>query len=184
VQWERRRRRPGRLAIAAEKRALIRRMSQQNVLWGAPRIQGELAKLGIRVSRTTVAKYMARRSGLPSPTWRTFIHHHAYDLVASGVSAELARRLYALSVQAIGALRWWLTSWMTGKTQQSAPRGIVPHTPLSAPTSVPTIQALGFVDHRRVPERSPPTPQWPGDHDPMCIDVPRAIETAPIRLAA
>ncbi len=54
------RQRPGRPAIAAEVRALIRRMSRENVLWGAPRIHGELAKLGVRVSRTTVAKYMDR----------------------------------------------------------------------------------------------------------------------------
>jgi putative transposase len=67
VRWGHERRRPGRPAIAAERRALIRRMSRENVLWGAPRIHGELAKLGIRVSRTTVAKYMARRLGPPSP---------------------------------------------------------------------------------------------------------------------
>src|ERR671925_135226 len=60
------RKRPGRPAIAAETRALIRQMSRANVLWGAPRIHGELAKLGITVSRTTVAKYMERRPGPPS----------------------------------------------------------------------------------------------------------------------
>jgi putative transposase len=50
------RKRPGRPAIASETRALIRHMSGENVLWGAPRIHGELAMLGIKVSRTTVAK--------------------------------------------------------------------------------------------------------------------------------
>jgi hypothetical protein len=184
LRWWHGRQRPGRPAIPAEIRALIRRMSQQNVLWGAPRIQGELAKLGIRVSRTTVAKYMARRLGPPSPTWHTFLRHHAYDVVASGAYGKLVRRLHALSVQAIRALRWWLTSWMTSKAQRSAPRGIVPLTPLSAPTSVPNIQALGIVDRIRVPERSPPNPQRPGYHAPMVIDVPRAIETAPVHLAA
>ena len=54
--------------------------------------------------RTTIAKYMARRLGPPSPTWRTFLRHHADDGVAKGAYAELARRLHTLSVQAIQAL--------------------------------------------------------------------------------
>src|SRR5262245_41015725 len=99
VRWEHGRKRPGRPAIAAELRALIRRMSRENVLWGAPRIHGELVKLGIRVSRTTVAKYRDRRLGPPSLTWRTFLRHHADDVVAGGASAALARRLHALSGQ-------------------------------------------------------------------------------------
>jgi hypothetical protein len=178
------RQRPGRPAIAAERRALIRRMSQENVLWGAPRIQGELAKLGMRLSRTTIAKYMARRLGPPSPTWHTFLRHQAYDVVASGAYAELARRLHGLSVQAIQALRWWLASWMTTEAQRSARRDIVSLTSLSAPTFVPNIQALGIMDRIRVPERSPPNPQRPGYHDPIFVGVPSAVETAPVRLAA
>jgi hypothetical protein len=184
LRWWHGRQRPGRLAITAEMRALIRRMSQENVLWGAPRIQGELATLGIRVSRTTIAKYMARRPGPPSPTWRTFLRHHADAVVAGGASAELARRLHALSVQAIQTLRWWLASWMTTEAQRSARRDIVSLTPLSATTSVPSVRALGLVDRVRIPERSPPNPQRPGHHDLVRVDVPRAVETAPVRLAA
>jgi len=56
---------------------LIRTMSEANPLWGAPRIHGELLKLGIDVSQSTVAKYMPRRKGPPSPTWRTFVANHA-----------------------------------------------------------------------------------------------------------
>jgi Homeodomain-like domain len=178
------RKRPGRPAIAAEMRALIRRMSRENVLWGAPRIQGELATLGVRVSRTTVARYMARRLGPPSPTWRTFLRHHAYDFVPGGASAELARRLHALAVQAIRALRWWLASWTTSEAQRSARRDVASLTPLSSTTSVSSLWAPGIVDRVRVPERSPPNPQRPGHHDPVRVDVPRAIETAHMRLAA
>jgi hypothetical protein len=156
VRWEHGRRRPGRPAIAAEMRALIRRMSRENVLWGAPRIQGELAKLGIRVSRTTVAKYMDRRLGPPSPTWRTFLRHHAYDVVSGRAYAALARRLHALSVQAIRALRWWLASWTTSDAQQSAQRDVASLTPLSSTTSGLSLWAPGIVDCVRVPERSPP----------------------------
>jgi hypothetical protein len=47
-------------------------MSRANPLWGAPRIHGELLKLGLDVSQATVAKYMVRRAGTPSPTWRSF----------------------------------------------------------------------------------------------------------------
>ena len=70
--------------MASEMRALIRRMSQENVLWGAPRIHGELATLGVRVLRTTVAKSMARRPGPPSQTWRAFLRNHTRDLTARG----------------------------------------------------------------------------------------------------
>ena len=72
----------GRPAIAPEVRDLIRRMSQANPLWGAPRIHGELLKLGINLSQTTVAKYMIRRPRPPSPSWRAFLDNHLEDLVS------------------------------------------------------------------------------------------------------
>src|SRR5215813_1508405 len=99
---------------------LMCRMSQENVLWGEPRIQGELAKLGVRVSRTTIAKYMARRPGPPSPTWCTFLHHHASALVAGGVYAELAHRLQASSITVMQVFQRWLASWTTSGAQQPA----------------------------------------------------------------
>jgi hypothetical protein len=57
-------------------------MCRANPLWGAPRIHGELLKLGIEISETTVAKYMIRRRGLPSQTWRTFLLNHAKETIA------------------------------------------------------------------------------------------------------
>jgi transposase InsO family protein len=57
-------------------------MSQANVTWGAPRIRNELAKLGIEVAVSTVAKHMPRRRRPPSPTWRAFLENHLKDLVA------------------------------------------------------------------------------------------------------
>ena len=59
----------------AELRALIRRMSAENPLWGAPRIHGELLKLGFEVAQSSVAKYMLRRCGPPSQGWRTFLRN-------------------------------------------------------------------------------------------------------------
>jgi hypothetical protein len=62
----------GRPQIDADLRALIRRMSVDNPLWGAPRIHGELLKLGFEVAQSSVAKYMVKRSEPPSPGWRAF----------------------------------------------------------------------------------------------------------------
>ena len=76
------RRRGGRPQIPTELRALIRRMSTENRLWGAPRIHGELLKLGFEVSQSTVAKYMARRRGPPSQGWRAFLANHAPHIAA------------------------------------------------------------------------------------------------------
>src|SRR6201990_430528 len=72
----------GRPKPPLEIRHLIREMSLANPLWGAPRIHGELLKLGIDVGQTTVAKYMARGRRPPSPGWKTFLHNHA-DAIAS-----------------------------------------------------------------------------------------------------
>jgi putative transposase len=76
------RRRSGRPVISTELRDLIRRMSYANPLWGAPRIHGELLKLGVTVSQATVSKYMVRPRRPPSQAWRTFLKNHAQDLIA------------------------------------------------------------------------------------------------------
>src|SRR5712664_3287813 len=74
--------RGGRPQIDTELRALIRQMSTENQLWGAPRIHGELLKLGFSVAQSTVAKYMVKRPGPPSQGWRTFLRNHAPDIAA------------------------------------------------------------------------------------------------------
>src|SRR6201981_2876434 len=72
----------GRPPIDIELRILIRRMSIENPLWGAPRIHGELLKLGFEVAQSSVAKYMVKRRGPPSQGWRTFLRNHAPDIAA------------------------------------------------------------------------------------------------------
>src|SRR5450756_677738 len=72
----------GRPQIETELRVLIRRMSVENPLWGAPRIHGELLKLGFEIAQSSVAKYMVKRRGPPSQGWRTFLHNHAPDIAA------------------------------------------------------------------------------------------------------
>jgi transposase InsO family protein len=72
----------GRPRTPADIRQLIREMSLANPLWGAPRIHGELLKLGIDIGQTTVAKYMAKRRRPPSQGWKTFLRNHA-DAITS-----------------------------------------------------------------------------------------------------
>jgi transposase InsO family protein len=74
--------RGGRPPIGAELRALIRRMSVENVLWGAPRIQGELLKLGFVVAQSTVARYMAKNDDPSGQSWSTFLRNHAPRIAA------------------------------------------------------------------------------------------------------
>src|SRR5216684_1570374 len=76
------RRHGGRPTVAPEIRKLIREMSIANPLWGAPRIHGELLKLGIDIGQTSVAKYMARRRDPPSQGWRTFLENHMKSMVS------------------------------------------------------------------------------------------------------
>jgi putative transposase len=77
IYWRWRSRCPGRPKTSAEIRALIRRMSRANPLWGAPRIHGELLKLGIDVSQATVGRHLPHRRNAPSSTWRTYNSHHS-----------------------------------------------------------------------------------------------------------
>ena len=80
--WKSEHGRSGRPGISKEIRDLIRTMSKANVIWGAPRIHGELLKLGIEVSQATVAKYMVKPSKPPSQSWRTFLENHFRQMVS------------------------------------------------------------------------------------------------------
>src|SRR6202795_2442689 len=80
--WKVRRGQPGRPVISCEVRDLIRRMCRQNPGWGAPRIHGELLKLGIDIGESSVSKYMVRCRKPPSQTWRTFLENHLTQLVS------------------------------------------------------------------------------------------------------
>src|SRR2546422_4917939 len=93
IAWQRKRfrdhwtrlsrtRKSGRPAINTELRELIRKISSANPLWGTPRIVGELAKLGIKVAKSTVDKYRVRSRKTPSPTWKAFLKNHINDVVS------------------------------------------------------------------------------------------------------
>ena len=99
------RRRGGRPIVPVEIRRLIREMSIANPLWGAPRIHGELLKLGIDIGQTSVAKYMARRRGPPSQGWKTFLNNHAEGIAAMDlfvVRTISFRLLYGLLIMGHG----------------------------------------------------------------------------------
>jgi transposase InsO family protein len=82
-RWKSHPRGPGRPATHADIRRLIREMHAANPLWGAPRIHGELQKLGIEIAQATVAKYLGRRRGTPpSQTWRAFLSNHVAQLAS------------------------------------------------------------------------------------------------------
>ena len=111
VQWHRHgfrlfwrwRSRSGRPSLDREVRDLIRQMNAANPLWGAPRIHGELLKLGIEISQATVAKYMVRRRGRPSPTWRSFLRNQAAGIAAIDmfvVASASFRLLYVMIILA------------------------------------------------------------------------------------
>ena len=100
-RWQSRSRKLGRPKIDAEIRQLIRQMSQENPLWGAPRILSELQLLGYSVAERTVAKYMVRGKKPPSQTWKTFLDNHLQDIAAIDfftVPTATFRVLYCLLV--------------------------------------------------------------------------------------
>jgi hypothetical protein len=80
--WKMSRGQPGRPPMSKEIRQLIRKMSRENPLWGAPRIHGELLKLGVDIGETSVGKYIVRGRNPPSQTWRTFLENHANTMVS------------------------------------------------------------------------------------------------------
>jgi hypothetical protein len=82
-RWKIRRGKLGRPAVPADVRSLIRAMSRDNPLWGAPRIHGELLKLGIALGESSVSKYMVHHRNPPSQTWRTFLDNHVKTIVSA-----------------------------------------------------------------------------------------------------
>ena len=101
IYWRWRSRCPGRPKTNNEIRDLIRRISLDNPLWGAPRIHGELLKLGIEVSQATVGRFLPRRSKSPSPTWRAFLQNHMAVMAAVDmfvVATATFKLLYAMIV--------------------------------------------------------------------------------------
>lgn len=128
---------PGRPKIDRELRALIRQMSRENRLWGAPRIHGELLKLGFEVAESTVSRYMVRHRGPPSQTWRTFLRNHADAIAAIDlcvVQTATFERLFVFIVVGHGRrqLLWFAVTrhptaeWLSQQIVEAFPWGMTP----------------------------------------------------------
>jgi len=89
---------PGRPRRGADIRKLVKAMAEANLSWGAPRIHGELLKLGIEISERTVSRLMPQRHTAPSQTWRTFLDNHVRDLVSVDFFTVPTARLHVLFV--------------------------------------------------------------------------------------
>jgi transposase InsO family protein len=168
--------RGGRPQIEADLRALIRRMSIENPLWGAPRIHGELLKLGFQVAQSTVAKYMIERCGPPSQGWRTFLRNHAPEVAAIDlfvVPTIGLKLLYGIVIMRLDRRRLVWTNVTTNPTAEwiarqvaeafpwdQAPRYLLRDRDKSYGVIVRhRLRAMGIRDHPTAP-RSP----WQNGH--------------------
>jgi putative transposase len=164
------RHRPGRPAVAPEARALIRAMSEANPLWGAPRIHGELLKLGIDVSQATVAKYIGRRRRPPSQTWRTFLANHIDQIVAADffvvptityrllfvlvILAHHRRRIVHIAVTEHPTAGWTAQQLREAFPEDAAPRYLIHDRDHAFAALATTASGMGIEELRTAP-RSP-----------------------------
>lgn len=164
------RRRLGRPTIPPAVRALIRTMSQSNPLWGAPRIHGELLKLGIDVSQATVAKYLVRHRRPPSQSWRTFLTNHVDQIMAADffvvptatgrllfvlvMLAHYRRRVVHVAVTAHPTAAWTAQQLREAFPWDDAPRYLIRDRDLSFAAIGATAEAMTITEVLTAP-RSP-----------------------------
>jgi transposase InsO family protein len=168
--------RGGRPKVPIENRSLIRRISEENRLWGAPRIHGELLKLGIEVAQSTVAKYMARGGRGRSQTWKTFLHNHSTGIGAMDflivptagfrllfvlvILKHQRRRLISLTVTANPTAEWIARQITEAFPWDEAPDYLIRDRDASYGQAVTKcLAAMGIRDHPTAP-RSP----WQNGH--------------------
>src|SRR5262249_16418244 len=139
--WLSRRKSLSRPTVSAEGRALIKQMAQATPLWGAPRIHGELQKLGLEISERTVSRLIPRRRKPPSQTWRTFLDNHLGDICAIDfftvptatfrvlfvlvVLAHQRRRIVYFNVTSNPTAAWTARQMVEAFPEESAPRYLI-----------------------------------------------------------
>jgi len=164
------RRRTGRPAVSSDVRALIRELVHENPLWGAPRIHGELLKLGVQISQATVAKYMARPATPPSQSWRTFLASHVQQIAAADffvvptatyrllfvlvILAHERRRVVHVAVTDHPTAAWTAQQLREAFPWNQTPRYLIHDRDLAFQAIIGTTKAMGIEDVRTAP-RSP-----------------------------
>jgi hypothetical protein len=164
---------PGRPPIPPELQTLTRQMARDNCSWGQRRIANELRlKLGLQVSPRTIRKYMPapldRMPGhrMPAQRWRTFVRNHAWDLITSGMAANLIRGRRAFFARIIQITqRWWNRSGAS-QWRRTPPRDTTWRSWRSTPASRLAVWSPIVAEVIRVDQRSPP------DGGPSCIPDP------------
>ena len=160
----------GRPGVPADVRQLIRIMAEANPLWGAPRIHGELLKLGIGVSQATVAKYMPRHRRPPSQTWRTFLANHVTQIAAADffvvptvtyrllfvfvILAHHRRRIVHVAVTAHPTAAWTAQQLREAFPENTAPRYLVHDRDHAFAAVAATANGMGIQEIHTAP-RSP-----------------------------
>ena len=169
--WKIRHGKPGRPAVPKEVRQLIRTMSRENPLWGAPRIHGELLKVGIEMGETSVSKYLVRHRKPPSQTWRTFLDNHVKTMVSVDfftvptirfqvlyvflVLAHDRRRILHFGVTAHPTAEWTTQQLREAFPWETAPRYLLrDRDSIFGPEFVKQVKAMGIKQVLSAP-RSP-----------------------------
>jgi hypothetical protein len=168
--------RVGRPPVGGELRALFRRMSAENPLWGAPRIHGELLKLGFELAQSTVAKYMLKWPRPRSQTWRMFLRNHAPDIAAIdlfvvptitfgflyglGIVGVARRRLVWVNATANPTSEWVARQLTEAFPWDQAPRHLIrDRDAVYSAVFLKRLSAMGIRDHPTA-SRSP----WQNPH--------------------
>jgi putative transposase len=164
------RHRLGRPVISPDVRQLIRGIAAANPLWGAPRIHGELLKLGIDISQATVAKYMPRHRRPPSQTWRTFLANHVEQIMAADflvvptvtyrllfvlvILAHRRRDVVHIAVTAHPTALWTAQQLREAFPEDAAPRYLIHDRDRAFAARATTASGMGIEELRTAP-RSP-----------------------------
>ena len=157
--------RGGRPQIDHDVRDLIRRMSRENPLWGAPRLHGELLMLGLEIAQSTVAKYMLRAPGHPpSQAWKTFLRNHAAGVASIDLFAVRTisfKLLYGLAILHHGRRKLMTVNvtphptaeWLARQVTEAFPWDEAPHYLIRdrdrafGPAYTRRVRAMGICDH-------------------------------------
>jgi transposase InsO family protein len=194
------RRRLGRPTVPADIRTLIRTMAHTNPLWGAPRIHGELLKLGIDVCQATVAKYMSRRHEPPSQTWRTFLANHIDQIVAADfflvptltyrlvfvlvLLAHDRRRIRHVAVTAHPTAAWTAQQLREAFPWDDAPRYLIHDRDHAFDSLAATSKAMGIEDVLTAPHapwQNPFVERFIGSARRECFDHVIVVNEAGVR---